>query len=85
MTRWSNLIRRLIGTVDPLEFSQFTMDWIEEQTTGLDYYDDDTLDYPDDVMTLPYKVDNILAVMRPDLPDFAFFQQVKEWLSTIHQ
>ena len=84
MTKWSDLIRRLIATVEPLDYSQFTMDWIEEQTTGHDYYDD-TLDYPSDAMTLPYEVGNILAIMRPDLPDFAFFEQVKAWLDTIHQ
>lgn len=67
-----------IRGVDLLAFGQFTIDWVEIILDG--YAEMDTNNVmpleAECLEALKYDVQNILAIMRPELPDVAFFEEV---------
>lgn len=61
---------------DTLNLSQFTIDWQEETIDELEEVDNPK----DEVGALRYEVENILQVLKPDLPDVEFFNEVLAYL-----
>lgn len=67
-----------IRGVDLITFSQFTIDWVEIILEGYDEMDtSDVMPLQVECLeSLEYDVQNILAIMRSDLPDVEFFKEV---------
>lgn len=61
-----------------LHLSQFTIDWMESIIDGYQMMEEaDVLPPEIEVQeALKYNVKNVLAVIRPDLPDVAFFNSL---------
>lgn len=73
-----NVLKRVINGIEPIKenYSQFTIDFIEElerQKVSSKY---------DVVATIHYDVQNVLDIIKPDLPDTKFFNVV-EYLTNL--
>ena len=60
-----NTIYKFALSVQDGNYSQFTIDWVEDNLL------EDEL--PDDVK---YQIENILAIMRPELLDYYYFMKL---------
>lgn len=53
---------------DLTEFTQFTIDWVEQTIDRFEYK------IETDIL---YQVKNILEIMKPELPDYEFFNEIR--------
>lgn len=67
-----------------LNCSQFTIDFIEEAQDKIeDYQNRQSISESDFLHAMCYRVDNIIAIMRPDLIDILLFKQLAALLSRL--
>ena len=69
--------------VDVIEegYSQFTIDWIEGETANGDFSPVNSGVSEEDLLeSLRYEVDNVLQIMRIELPDMKLFLTLKEMM-----
>jgi hypothetical protein len=72
-------LRDFLQANDTLEWSQFTIDWIERKIDDWDERER-TRNLSDDATiagAIHYEADNVLAIMRIDLKDRDFFERLR--------
>lgn len=63
---------------EPLHCSQFTLDWLELTIEKYQFMQEDEV-LPSETDTngaMKYEAENILAILKPGLPDVEFFNQI---------
>lgn len=63
---------------DIVEFSQFTIDWIEGELDSFEMMTEDGVCPTEDILTssIVYHAKNVLEIMRPNLADIDLFVQI---------
>lgn len=64
--------------IDPLQYSQFTIDWIEVVVDSYQAMKEDNVLPPlnEYHLAIIYDCANVIEIMRPDLLDVVFFKEV---------
>lgn len=71
------VINHIFMLVNPLQFSQFTIDFIEDYSTGC------AIESYIDLGAFHYRVENICLIMRNDCPDYHFFMALKALIDVL--